>query len=152
MAARGVKPSGNPTVFRGQAMTEWTEVENVPFEDAPTLPPRNPVREKVDDDWIMVTREWPSAAMRKWNVWSRMPHCKLWLDADWEHAFDSLEVYAEWMEKGGPGMEGALRAREKRLGVTAEDRRDLRIRYVEPKEQKPKLTVVKRELKDLYGE
>lgn len=149
MAARGPKPTNGPTVFRGQAMTDWVEVENTPFEDAPALPPRNPAREKVDEDWIMITREWSSAAMRKWAVWSRMPHCRLWLDSDWEHAFDCLEVWSEWMEKGGPGLATELRNREKRLGVTAEDRRDLRIRYVEPAEAKPKLTVIRDDFEDL---
>lgn len=149
MAARGPKPTEGPKVFRGEAMTDWIEVENVPFEDAPELPPRNPVREKCDDDWVMVTREWSSAAMRKWRVWSSMPHCKLWNASEWEHAFDCLEVWSEWMEKGGPGLEGAVRAREKRLGVTAEDRRDLRIRYVDKAEKKPKLTVVANDFRDL---
>ncbi|AYQ99943.1 terminase small subunit [Mycobacterium phage Nebkiss] len=149
MAARGVKPSGKPTLFRGEAMTEWVEVENVPFEGAPELPRRSPAEVKVDGDTVMVTREWPEWALRKWRVWSSMPHCALWMPADWEHAFDCLEVAAEWIEKGGPGLATELRNREKRLGVTAEDRRDLRIRYVEPQQDKPKLTVVENDFRDL---
>ncbi|MCG7607096.1 hypothetical protein [Mycobacterium sp. CnD-18-1] len=151
MAARGVKPSGNPTVFRGQAMTEWVEVENTPFEDAPEMPARASAQVKIDGDTIMVTREWPSQCIRKWRAWSRMPHCKLWADADWEHAFDSLELAAAWYENTSHGGLGAeLRAREKRMGVSAEDRRDLRIKYVEPKEeQKPKLAVIRDDFENL---
>jgi len=148
MAARGTKPTAGPKRFTGQAMTEWTDVENVPFEDAPELPPRAPQEVLMDNERLMVAREWPKEALRKWRAWSRMPHCKLWGETDWEFAFDCLEVAAKFLETSGVGLATELRNREKLLGTTAEYRRDLRIRYVEP-EQKAKLTVVRDDFNDL---
>ncbi|AID58821.1 hypothetical protein PBI_GAIA_1 [Mycobacterium phage Gaia] len=149
MAARGVKPSGKPTLFRGEAMTEWVEVENVPFEKAPELPARSPAREVVDGEVTEVPRRWPAEAVRKWRAWSRMPHCVMWSDADWEFAFDSLEVAASFIETRRASLATELRNREKVLGTTADFRRDLRIRYVEPQQDKPKLTVVENDFRDL---
>ncbi|QRY51739.1 phage terminase small subunit [Mycolicibacterium septicum] len=151
MAARGVKPTGKQTLFRGEAMTDWTEVENIPFEDAPELPGRAPrvVIDKESGAPISIPGEWSKEAQRKWSVWSSMPHCKLWMASDWEYAFDCLEVFASFSESGGPGLATELRNREKLLGTTAEYRRDLRIRYVEPKQEKPNLTVVRDDFTDL---
>jgi hypothetical protein len=69
-----------------------------------------------------------------------MPHCALWTDADWEFAFSTAETHARFAEgwKGASGSE--LRQREKLLGVYADARRDLRIRYVEPRKAKDKAT------------
>jgi hypothetical protein len=63
-------------------------------------------------------------------VWSRMPHCVLWTQADWEFALDSIEIAAQFYE-GDSRLATELRNREKLLGTTLDFRRDLRIRYVD---------------------
>ena len=60
-----------------------------------------------------------------------MPHCVLWGDAEWEFAIDSLELAARFYA-GDRAAATELRNREKQLGTTADYRRDLRIRYVDP--------------------
>lgn len=150
MAARGPKPTDGPTVFRGQAMTDWVEVENVPFEDAPELPERTPLAIIEDGVQMWINREWPKETLRKWRAWSQMPHCALWTESDWEYLFDCLEIDAAWKENTSRvGLGTELRTREQRLGITAEDRRNLRIRYVEPKAPKPALKIVTDNFEDL---
>lgn len=61
-----------------------------------------------------------------------MPHCVLWGEAEWDFAVDALELHARFLEGSTPAAV-ELRNREKVLGTTADYRRDLRIRYVEPK-------------------
>jgi hypothetical protein len=109
---------------------DWVEVPNVPFEGAPPLPPfpkvfrpfgfeRNPPR-----NWPTPTRCW-------WDAISRMPHCVLWDQAEWQFAMDTaLVVLAFHCGELRYGKE--MRDREKILGNTADARRDLRIRYVDP--------------------
>ena len=107
---------------------EWTEVERIPY-DGPA--PRLPQRWGVDpEEGIRVRLQWPARTRRWWDVVSAMPHCILWTDADWEFALEVAEVHARFIE-GANGSE--LRIREKILGLTMDARRDLRIRYVDPK-------------------
>jgi hypothetical protein len=115
-----IKPEGQRRT-RHAPTHDWTEVENIPFAGAPALPRRSP--------------RWPAATRRWWSVVSAMPHCKLWTGADWQYAIDTAEVHARFVE-GGSATE--LRIREQRMGTTMDARRDLRIRYVDPKpEQQP---------------
>lgn len=107
---------------------DWTEVESVPYEgDVPTLPQRWGLD---PEEGVKVRLQWPARTRAWWAVISRMPHCVLWTEADWQDALDCVEVHARFVE-GSNGTE--LRIRTKRLGVTLDDRRDLRIRYVEPR-------------------
>ncbi|WP_396909493.1 hypothetical protein [Mycolicibacterium sp.] len=132
MAVKGRKPTEGPTRHHAQPTHDWSEVIDVPFEDAPPLPSRAPrfIRDE-DGNNVAVVREWPKEALRKWTVWSRMPHCKLWRPADWEYAFDCLEVAAAFIETSAVGLATELRNREKMLGTTEDYRRDLRIKYVD---------------------
>lgn len=56
-----------------------------------------------------------------------MPHCKLWGLAEWEFAFDTMEL-AALLHEGNAKM----RARQLVLGMTAGARRDQQIGYVDP--------------------
>ena len=107
---------------------EWTEVENVPY-DGPV--PALPQRWRFDEVSLEHVRaRYPARTLAWWAVISRMPHCVLWTNADWQYALDVVETHARFVE-GTNGTE--LRIREKQLGVTMDARRDLRIRYVEPR-------------------
>ena len=61
-----------------------------------------------------------------------MPHCTLWGPAEWDFALDAIELAAQFHE-GDTRVATELRNREKVLGTTGDFRRDLRIRYVDPK-------------------
>lgn len=128
MAVRGTKPKPpGQAVNRNQPTHEWVEVEDAPFEGGPELPEL-----RADGS------EWPERTRVKWDVWRAMPHAKLWSPADWDYALDCIEVAAKFHESCAVGMATELRNREKLLGTTMDFRRDLRIRYVEPKpEQEP---------------
>lgn len=128
-AGRKPKPEGQAR-NRNKPTHEWSEVENKPFEGSPELPKRR--------DGLA----WSDRILKKWSVWSAMPHCSLWTPTDWEFAFDSLEIAAQFLE-GNEKLAGELRNREKVLGTTHDYRRDLRIRYVEKlTEGKPSEDVV----------
>jgi hypothetical protein len=121
MAVRGRKPKPQgQAVTRHKPTHEWTEVPDVPFEGAPRLPTRR-----------MNGRPWSTRDRRAWKAWSTMPHCSLWYPATWEFAFDTMEL-AALMHDGDTKVAAEVRARQKVLGMTADARRDQRIRYVDP--------------------
>lgn len=116
-AGRKPKPAGQQR-HRNKPTHEWTEVPNVPYTGPkPRLPKRD--------------GGWPERTKRKWRAWASMPHCRLWGDAEWDFALDSIELAAQFHE-GNERVATELRNREKVLGTTVDYRRDLRIRYVEP--------------------
>jgi len=133
MVARGGKPKppGEAINPNRRGSLEWTEVEDVPFEDGPRLP------QKAPDG-----KAWHPWAVRKWRNWRRMPHCVLWTETDWDYALDSVTLAHRMYNDGGITVAAELRIREANMGTTLDARRDLRIRYVEPKAPKPKLQVV----------
>lgn len=135
MGLPGVKPRADRTqVLNRNPVAEWTEVEDFPHEGGPDLPPRTRAGEAAwADAGLVPSEDWPPATRSWWNVIRRMPHACLWSDADWQFAQDTAEVHARFAEgwKGANGSE--LRQREKLMGVYRDARRDLRIRYVEPK-------------------
>jgi hypothetical protein len=69
-----------------------------------------------------------------------MPHASLWTEADWQFALDTAEVAAAFHD-GDTKMAVELRQREKILGTTLDARRDLRIRYVEPRPEEERAGV-----------
>jgi len=152
MAVAGRKPKPEDQRRNRHAPThQWTEVPDVPHEGAPALPDRPPfVHPKYG---VVLAESWPPATERWWRVISRMPHCVLWTEADWQYAMDTAEVHARWTL----GLTGAteLRIREKRLGNTLDARRDLRIRYVAPPTEQapgePGEVVQLDQYRDLYG-
>lgn len=120
---RKPKPEGQAR-NRNPKQTEWIEVLDVPYQgEVPDLPER--------------TNGWSDRTKEKWAVWSAMPHCSLWTEADWEFAIDTLYIAAKFYE-GDTKAATELRNREKLLGTTLDFRRDLRIRYVDHMEEKPK--------------
>lgn len=133
MAVAGPKPKADRTQVRHRNgdTHEWRDVEDVPFTGAPELGERESQVSWADAG--AVGGGWPQSTLRWWGVVSTMPHCKLWKKSDWEFAIGTAEVHARTMEawRGYTGTE--LRNREKLLGMTMDARRDLRIRYVEPK-------------------
>lgn len=120
VTGRKPKPAGQ-AVNRNKPAHEWTEVENTPFADAPPLPETKP----NGDPWSAATQRWYTAI-------STMPHCKLWSPSDWMFAEHTARLVAAF-DAGDYKQATEIRQREKKLGVTADDRRDLRIRYVDPK-------------------
>lgn len=75
---------------------------------------------------------WPAETKRWWRAVSRLPHCALWTDADWQFAMDTAHLVAAF-HIGDHRLAGEIRTRERIMGTTADARRDLRIRYVEPR-------------------
>ena len=118
VVGRKPKPEGQ-AVNRHKPVTDWVEVPEVPFTAGPKLPSRQPSG-----------RPWQAWTKRWWGTISAMPHCVLWTDADWEFAFASAAVHAQWVEQQTSSAAVELRNREKVLGTTLDYRRDLRIRYV----------------------
>ncbi|AII28149.1 minor tail protein [Mycobacterium phage Sparky] len=121
VTGRKPKPEGT-TVHRNKVVHDWIEVENIPFTDGPKLPPRR-----------NNGRPWDKRTRQKWDAWRTMPHCSLWSSAEWDFALDSIELAALFHESGETKYATELRNREKVLGTTMDYRRDLRIRYVDPK-------------------
>ena len=122
MAPRGRKPKPP-----GQAVTRhahtypWIDVPDVPFTSR-----KLPARRRDGSTW-------PAFAREVWAAWSSMPHCKLWLAADWQFALYTIELAARAFERGAKvGLLTELRYREKVMGTTWSARQDMRIRYVNP--------------------
>lgn len=76
---------------------------------------------------------WPAATRRWWTAVSRLPHCVAWTDADWQFARDTAHIVAAF-HAGNLSVAQEIRRRERIMGTTADARRDLRIRYVDPLE------------------
>jgi hypothetical protein len=134
MGVPGTKPKTDRSQVRHKNPTyDFTEVDDVPFEGAPALRDRATGGISVIEVGAANSADWPGATLEWWGVVSRMPHCKLWTESDWRFAMDTAEIHARTMEawRGYTGSE--LRQREKLMGTYADARRDLRIRYVEPK-------------------
>lgn len=122
-AGRKPKPAGQ-AINRNKPVHDWTEVVGVPFEGGPDLPEM-----RADG------RRWPERTRDKWDAWRSMPHCKLWGLAEWNFALDTIELAASFHDTGESKYATELRNREKILGTTGDFLRDLRIRYVAPKDQ-----------------
>lgn len=118
VTGRKPKPQGQAR-NRSTPTHDWTDVEDVPFDDGQLLP-----ETRADG------RRWPARTSEKWESWRRMPHAKLWGCAEWDFALDSIEL-AALVHDGETKWSTELRNRERVLGTTLDYRRDLRIRYVE---------------------
>lgn len=124
MAVVGAKPKPEgTTVTRSPQQHNWTEVQNVPY--------AGPVPVSLPQGLERATREW-------WATVKRLPHAILWTDGDWRFALATVYVAERFFRgEGGVAMAAELRNREKILGLTLDARRDLRIRYVDPKPAQP---------------
>lgn len=135
MPARGSKPKPEGHAVTRHKPLEWTEVPNVPFTGGPELAPnrRN-------------GKPWPQGVKRKWDAWRSMPHASTWNPSDWEFAFDSIEIAAAMMsnlyQDPPTNLAAELRNREKVMGTTADYRRDIRVRYIDPPADAPALVVL----------
>lgn len=115
----GRKPKDDERKVNRVPLThDWIDVPDVayvPSAEEAVLPgrPAKPVR-----DW--------------WAIVSTMPHCAIWEAGQWQFARDTARVYAAFMRKDGERYAAELRDRYRRLGMTMEGMRDLRIRYVKP--------------------
>lgn len=120
MPARG--PRLKPDALRrrrNNPSSEWTEVEAVPHIGGPALPKHRPG-----------ALPWPAATRQWWDVLRSMPHAKLWAESDWLFATDTAVLHASYIE-GDLRLAAELRHRSRTLGLTADARAALRIRYVE---------------------
>lgn len=128
IAGRKQKPEGQ-AITRHKPTTEWIDVVDVPYAgERPELPKKRTAMTQFgpkDFPIKKMTRDW-------WDTISTMPHCKLWTPADWAFAMATAMV-ADALFAGTTGAAAELRQREKILGTTVDFRRDLRIRYVQPK-------------------
>lgn len=122
---RGAKPKEDRSQVRHRiAVLDFDDYPDVPF-DGPKLPTRWRYESGKE-----VRAAWPAATKRWWEKIRQMPHAKSWAPTDWEFAFTTAEGHARFTE--GKGSLTELRARERRMGTTADARRDMRIRYVAP--------------------
>ena len=128
MPVAGRKPKEGPKRNRMPAVHDWLEVEDVPFTGkVPVeLPKTRTFVTKADVYELPLD----SKTATWWKTLSRMPHCMLWTESDWQFALMSA-IVADDAFRGVPGAMAELRQREKLLGTTLDARRDLRIRYVE---------------------
>lgn len=100
---------------------DWTEVEDKPFTGKP------PVALTAK---VLGERVHPLVASW-WKTIARMPHCKLWTEADWLYAFDTAVLKQQWYRSPATAnLATEIRRREDQMGTTLEARRKLRIRYV----------------------
>ena len=129
LPGRKPKPAGHIR-HRNKPTHDWVEVVDEPFEGKPpvALPASRSIMTSdgiADIKLHNQTKAW-------WRRISRMPHCRLWSESDWEFALETALV-ADALFYGRTTAATELRQREKLLGTTVDARRDLRIRYVEPK-------------------
>lgn len=124
MAIRGRKPKPEDQKVNRNEVIGWIEVPDVPFEPREEHAlGKHP--EGGRTKWKPATEAWYDAV-------SRMPHCILWGPAQWQFARSSALVYDRWL-RGDNARAGEIRQREAKMGTTFDARRDLRIRYVNPK-------------------
>lgn len=134
----GRKPNER-SVNKTPSKIEWTEIQNIPYDGPiPELPlTRTYINPKGEIQEVPIenrTRYW-------WEAISKMPHCILWQPSDWQFALDTAMVHAS-ASHGSVTAMGELRQREKIMGTTVDARRDLRIRYIDPKLDEPVIAVV----------
>jgi len=98
----------------------WTDVPNVRYKGPhPDLPPGLPPQ----------TKAW-------WKALCAMPHCVLWIDADWAVAQVTALIHAACVKHNKYSVE--LRRRENSMGMTRDARLRMRIRYVDPEPKQTK--------------
>lgn len=128
--------AGRPLKAQGQAVTrhkpvhDWDDIENTPFSGpVPVKLPTKTIRTlpfggTEDLPINPMTRQW-------WRIVTRMPHCRLWTESDWEYCL-ATAIVADRFFYGNQTMATELARRERVMGVTVDSRRALRIRYKEP--------------------
>lgn len=113
VAGRKPKPEGQ-AVNRVKPVHDWTEVIDRPYVgESPDLP--------TDVSWSSYTLE-------LWEAARHVPHAVLWSPGEW--LIHIAAMFA--VEKNWENPTSEMRLRVAKIGMTAEDLRDLRIRYIEP--------------------
>lgn len=124
MAKTGPTPKA---IKHGHTGAEWTDVPDAPYtgpgsqQDLPEIP----------------GLPWYPQVVAWWEIVRRMPHCRLWTEADWLYAIEvgvlKNQIYGELF---GGAIPASLLSEERQrlalLGMTMEQRRKLGIRYVDP--------------------
>lgn len=108
---------------------EWTEVEDRPYKGK--RPPLPKERYVVNSMGIPVSLSLQPMTVEWWHTVTTQPHCILWGPGDWTFALTSALV-ADAAHTGVASAWAELRRRENVMGVTADARVALRIRYVPP--------------------
>lgn len=80
---------------------------------------------------------WYEPTIGWWEVVRRMPHARLWTEADWLFAIETgifkNQIYGELFGGALPtSLATEIRRREDMMGMTMEARRKLGIRYIDP--------------------
>lgn len=131
LAGRKPKPKGQAR-HRNPPTHDWTEVVHEPFTGKP--PVALPATRSVQTSSGLAEVKLHNQTKAWWRRISRMPHCRLWAESDWEFALETALV-ADALFYGRTSAATELRQRERLMGTTVDARRDLRIRYVKPKEE-----------------
>lgn len=118
---------------------DWTDVPNELFEAgrARELPARYGFDKDEDGNPVLTERGWVEQTESWWDVVRTLPHAALWTEADWLFASDTAvlkDLFYTGIAKAGEMTE--MRRREDLLGLSAEARRKLRIRYVAPRPER----------------
>lgn len=131
MAVPGREPS--PDSINRNQKVEWTDVVDKPYKGKrPALPAQRTIitgAGPVDMPLQQLTLDW-------WDTVTLLPHCILWTPGDWNFALTTA-IVADAAYTGVASAWAELRRREDQMGVTAEARRKLRIRYVPAAATKP---------------
>jgi hypothetical protein len=144
MAVPGTKPKEDRSQvrYRGKPAEggEWTEVPDVEH-DGPPLGDRPESSSLAGERPLGVRADaWPQETLDWWEDVRTMPHAARWSRAEWRTAKTAAESHARFVEGWKGCASGSeLRQREKQLGMTADARRDLRIRYVPAASEQPEL-------------
>jgi hypothetical protein len=102
---------------------EFRDVPDVANTDYPKLPRLEGV------DYYPFTIHW-------YKTICQMPHAKEWKTSDWLFVHQTAVIFNRWCETLSPVLAREVRIREAILGVTADSRRALRIRYVEQEKER----------------
>ena len=116
MPAPGAKPKPEGTTVHRNPTHDFTEVPNIPYRGKRPPLPRGTSQQ---------TRAW-------WGRVTKLPHCALWGEGDWQFALDTARVHNAFA-RGDMARAAELRIRENQMGTTLDALRDLRIRYIDPK-------------------
>lgn len=119
--------TNDPNVLENNSVV--LRVLNVPYSWGKRKLPRSRFLDGEEGHmWLPETLSW-------WHGVSRMPHCAVWEDSDWNYAIATAYVLDDAF-RGNARLFAEVRQREFSMGVTLEARRKLGIEYVDPSEVK----------------
>lgn len=114
--------------------TDWTDVPDRPYRGKP--PVQLPATRKEHGEDVPLD----PATVAWWRAHSRMPHCSLWSETDWEFAVQTA-VLVDMLHNGQHTVATEIRNRLKIMGATYDARIAMRIRYVKPEPKKTAKTL-----------